>query len=300
MSIVWLLLAVLTLGAVFWPTKRRRYCSNVGAAHRALAGRAWKELDGRVLAARKAAEGMSAGAMREHALGDLDLLEAQGAYWRGQLQLANGRLGAAVEHIERAGAPDRAIKVSMARHFMGDVHFDGGDLEQAEEQYRAAVQSVAFTGEPEMAIFSLQRLSDVLLEKRERERALEVIEQCVDYEQRILARTDSTTRPMISMIQPDLAMATGDYVTAERLFREKVEYWSQMGNRAESIDLTRYQFHLASAQRELGHYDEALQTLRKACEGAKRDLGAQHPRTLRAGRKLVEAEKLTAEAAASR
>jgi tetratricopeptide (TPR) repeat protein len=294
MSVVWLVLAVLTLGAVYWPTSRRRYCSHASAAHRALADKSWDELDRRVLAARKAVEGISAGVMREYALGDLDLLDAQGAYWCGQLDRASLRLGSAVEHIERAGAPDRSIKVSMARHFMGDVHFDAGDLDRAEEEYRAAVQSVAYTPEPEMAIFSLQRLSDVLLEKRERSRALDVIEQCVEYEQKILAKTNATTGSMISMIQPDLAMANGDYVTAERLFREKVEYWSQSANRSQSIDLTRYQFHLAAAQQEMGRYEASAETLRNACQLAQRDLGPQHPRTARALRKLSEVERLMA------
>ena len=297
MTVIWLLLAALALGAVFWPTSRRRYCSSIAAAHLALAARAWQELDAQVAAARKAAEGLSDSAMREYALGDLDMLDAQGAYWRGELERASGRLSSAVEHIERAGAPDRAIKISVARHYMGDVHFDGGDLEQAEEQYRAAVQSVAYTTEPEMAIFSLQRLSDVLLEKRDRDRALEVIEQCVEYEQKILSKANSNRGRMISMIQPDLAMANGDYVTAERLFREKVEYWSQSANLSESIDLTRYQFHLAAAQRELGQHEAAAETLKNAYQLAKRDLGPQHPRTMRACRKLLEAQELTATAA---
>src|SRR5271155_2911272 len=120
MSLCWLLLGVLSLAAVFWPTPRRIYCSGLVAAHRAMAARAWNEFDRRVLRARKAALRMAAGAMREYALGDLDLLEAQGAYFQGELERASGRLSFAVEHIERAGAPDRNIKISMARHFLGD------------------------------------------------------------------------------------------------------------------------------------------------------------------------------------
>lgn len=257
-----------------------------------MASRAWADFDQRLLGARKAALRMPEGPMREYALGDLDLLAAQGAYFRGDLDKASGSLSLAVEHIERAGAPDRNIKISMARHFLGDVHFDGGDLEQAAEQYRAAVQSVAFTDEPEMAIFSLQRLSDVLLEKRDTAKALDVIQQCVDYERKILARGSATTRPMISMIQPDLALANQDYATAERLFREKVDYWSKLENRSESIDLTRYQFHLAAAQQEQGRYEAAEETLRQACELATRDFGPQHPRTARARRKLAQMENV--------
>jgi len=292
MSLWWLSLAVLSLTIVCWPTARRRYCSHLGAAQRAIAARSWADFERRVRGARKAALRMS-GAMREYALGDLNLLEAQGAYFRGDLDRAGGRLSLAVEHIERAGAPDRNVKISMARHFLGDVHLDGGNLEQAAEQYRAAVQSVAFTGEPEMAIFSLQRLSDVLLEKRDMTQALDVIEQCVEYEQKILAKTDGPTRPMISMIQPDLALAKRDYVTAERLFREKVEYWSKLENRSENIDLTRYQFHLAAAQQEMGRFQAAEETLRKACELATRDFGPQHPRTARARRKLSQISNLS-------
>jgi len=292
MGLWWLLLGVLSLTIVCWPTARRRYCSHLGAAHRALAARSWVDFDRRARRARKAGLRMS-GAMQEYALGDLDLLEAQSAYFRGELERAREHLSHAVEHIERAGAPDRNVKISMARHFLGDVHFDGGNLEQAAEQYRAAVQSVAFTGEPEMAIFSLQRLSDVLLEKRDMTQALDVIEQCVEYEQKILAKADGPTRPMISMIQPDLALAKRDYPTAERLFREKVEYWSKLENRSENIDLTRYQFHLAAAQQEMGRYQAAEETLRMACELATRDFGPQHPRTARARRKLSEVTQMT-------
>jgi tetratricopeptide (TPR) repeat protein len=256
----------------------------------------WTEFDRRISRARKAAEAMGSDGMREYALGDLDLVEAQGAYWRGRLKQASGRLSFAVEHIERAGAPDRAMKVSMARHFLGDVHFDGGDLDQAAEQYRAAVQSVAFTGEPEVAIFSLQRLSDVLLEKHDLGEARGVIEQCVEFEQKILEKADASVRPMISMIQPDLALANQDYVTAERLFREKVEYWSRAENRSDNVDVTRYQFHLAAAQQQLGRMEAAEETLRRAHELAKREFGSQHPRTARALQKLSEVTRM-AEAA---
>jgi len=62
------------------------------------------------------------------------------------------------------------------------------------------------------------------------------------------------------------------------------------------VDVTRYQFHLAAAQREQGRMAEAVATLRKACLTAERDYGVQHPRAARALAKLSDALAAVGEA----
>src|SRR5207253_1089170 len=55
----------------------------------------------------------------------------------------------------------------------------------------------------------------------------------------------------------------------------------------DNIDVSRYQFHLAAAQREQGRHEDAIVTLRRACETVQRDFGADHPRMARALEKLA-------------
>jgi hypothetical protein len=100
----------------------------------------------------------------------------------------------------------------------------------------------------------------------------------------------------ISMTMPDLCLASRDFPQAEKLFREKADHWSRMVPRPDNIDVTRYQFHLATAQQEQGHLGDAVETLRKACETAERDFGPQHPRVQRARKKLTEITELMADA----
>lgn len=76
---------------------------------------------------------------------------------------------------------------------------------------------------------------------------------------------------------------------AEKLFREKADCWSKRFPRPDNIDVNRYQFHLAAAQRAQGHFTGAWATLEKACDTAAIDFGPDHPRAARARRKLEEA-----------
>ena len=135
------------------------------------------------------------------------------------------------------------------------------------------------------------------MEARKFYEAREVAEQCVAMERKILgAQMGSGHRPMISMTAPDLCLANRDFPQAEKLFREKAEYWPKMVPRPDNIDVTRYQFHLAAAQREQGRLGDAADTLRKACKTAESDFGPQHPRLRRAKKKLSDTEALIASA----
>jgi tetratricopeptide (TPR) repeat protein len=293
----WFIIAVpfLLVAWLFWPTRIRQFKVFCRGANQALARRDWKTFDRRRALALEAAEGIRRNHVREYMLGDLALMAAQGAYWRGEIEETQQQLKLAIERIELAGAPDRGIKLAMARHLWGDACFDAGELDQAEDQFRAAVQALDFAGNAAMAIFSQQRLGDALLEARKFDEAREVAEQCVAMERKILgAQTGAGNAPAISMTMPDLCLANRDFPQAEKLFREKAEYWSKMVPRPDNIDVTRYQFHLAAAQREQGHLDDAAKTLRKACETAERDFGPQHPRVQRARKKLSETEALIA------
>jgi len=132
-------------------------------------------------------------------------------------------------------------------------------------------------GNDAMMIFDLQRLSDVLLGERRFDEAKSVIERAVELERKVMVAglqkqgKDPSAVNIVSMSMPDLSLATGDWAKAEKLFREKVEYWSKMVTGPDNIDVSRYQFHLAAAQREQGRHAEAVVTLRRACgDGAAR------------------------------
>jgi hypothetical protein len=98
------------------------------------------------------------------------------------------------------------------------------------------------------------------------------------------------------MSMPDLSLANREWAQAEKLFREKVDYWTRFVTPSDNVDVCRYQFHLAATQVEQGRPADAVQTLRQACEQVKKDFGAEHPRMNRALRKLAAALSLTGDA----
>jgi tetratricopeptide (TPR) repeat protein len=205
---MWWILAALAavLALVFWPTHAKRFRRFLLCAHNSLNRRDWERFDQHVAGALEAAENIRNQHSRDHALGQVRFVGAQAAYWRGNLDETERLLPLAVEHMERAGAPDRALSISLARHLWGDALLEGRQFDEARE-----------------------------------------------------------------------------------VFREKAEYWSRTVARPHNIDVTRYQFHLAAAQMELGKLAEAVETLRQACDTAERDFGPGHPRTELARQKLADA-----------
>lgn len=292
---MWLFLALLALGAAFvWPTQTRRAKRQLAAAGRAAAAQDWAGFDKQIAAALASAEGIGNKSVREETLGEINLTRAWGAHRRGDLDTASTSASKAIEHIEHAQAPNREARLVNARHLWGDVECDRGDLDAASEQFRAAAKTVEFGRNPELALFSLQRLGDALLEQERYEEAREVIERCAGFESRVIAgvvEKGGINGEVISMCDPDLALANRDYSRAEELFQEKVDHWSAAPARPAEINLTRYQFHLASAQQALGRHAAAAYTLSQAVEMAELDFGPDHPRAARARQKLAAALK---------
>ena len=136
----------------------------------------------------------------------------------------------------------------------------------------------------------------MLIEKQEFEAAHDTAVRCVEYERNILSKTAKPGQSLITMSAPDLALASRDFPQAEKLFREKANYWSKMYPRPDNIDTTRYQFHQAEAQQAQGNFADACATLEKACETAAIDYGPDHPRVARAKRKLEQARALLVKA----
>jgi tetratricopeptide (TPR) repeat protein len=290
---MWWLAAILlgVLLLLFWPSARRRFLVHARRAEISLARRDWNAFELHLNLAREVASQFRDRNLKTQAEGACATLRAQGAYQRGDFEEAEAELAKATQCVEVAQPPDRAMKLLTLRRLWGDLHFDRGELAKAEEQFRMAVQAVQFEANPAVSIFSLQRLCDVLLEEKDYERALPVAERCVEYERNILYSTPNAgVTAQISMTEPDVALASKDFIRAEKLFQEKADYWSRMATKADNIDVTRYQFHLASAQEAQGKLQEACATLERACERAKRDFGPEHPRAKRAQAKLVLAQ----------
>src|SRR5436190_12249808 len=247
---MWWLAAIAALVLLlFWPTKRRRFSAHLLASQRALAERNWPQLDRQLLLCTAAAETME-GSMQAHSIGHLELCGARAAYWRGRFEECETRLLRASEHIERAGAPDKHMTLTAVNQLLGEVYFDRGALDKAEQCFRQAVESDQLSHNDALMIFDLQRLGDVLLEQRRHDEAKAVINRCIELERAVIHRglqkqgKDPGSVTMISMSMPDLCLATGEYARAEKLFQEKVDHWSKMVTRADNIDVTRYQFHL--------------------------------------------------------
>lgn len=292
---LWLagILALMLLGA-FWPTDRRRCCTHLNQAHQAFKQRNWPALQ-RALELLREPAGRLSGPLRSHFLGHAALLEAHADYLHNRLDDCRTHLDEAVCHIVNAQAPDEHLRMAEVHRLRGDLCFDLGRTDEAADHFRSAVASDQSIGSDGLIIFDLQRLSDVLLSERRFDEAKSYIERAMQLEEKLVRQSmvsqgqDPTAIPTISMSKPDHSLATRDWRTAEALFREKVEHWTRLVTRPDNIDVSRYQFHLATAQQQLGRHEDAIVTLRRACDTVKHDFGADHARMARALEKLADA-----------
>lgn len=287
----WLLGAVGILGLyLVWRhfSGGARVGRSVLAAYSALERHDYAALAQHLARATQLAEGLRDEALRLQLRSDLALMASQGAYQQGDLAAAEAAARRAIETLGTADAGDSRGKLCTAHVFLGDIHLDNGQPTQAAEAFRTAA-TLAEAGEmPAAAIFPLQRLADVLLEEQKQTDAAAVIERCVEIEKEFFASNPpkESQAPAISMTAPDQCLVRGDYATAERLFEEKVRWLEGPGGDTASLDILRYQLHLAEAQQSQGHLDDARTTLQAASESAEKRFGPLHPRVARVRRKL--------------
>ena len=277
---------------VFWPRAKRRFAFRFQAAQNALARRDWSAYERSFESAHRMTEKMKPGREQLHHLGHLELLGAQAGYALGNFEDAEGRLQRAAECFEKANAPDRAARLGNVHRMWGDLLADTESWEAAEDHLRSSVNFDQSCGNEAGMIFGLQRLGDVLLETDRRGEAQAVITRCVDAEHKVVHKQmqakglDPARHQVISMSMPDLCLANGEFARAEKLFKEKVDHWTKMVTKPDNIDVLRYQYHLSRAQKEQGRLAEAAATLRDASTRAEQEFGVQHPRAVRARKKL--------------
>jgi tetratricopeptide (TPR) repeat protein len=293
---MWWIFAALFLIVVylFWPRPTRKYVVRARLADKALRARDWKAFDMWIDRAARTAASLKDPNQRSEGEGACHLLAAEASYKRGDFDRATEELNGVFEKLASVQSAAKPYKLTRARHIWGDLYFDLDQLNEAEQQFRAAVQSMEFSQDPASAVFSLQRLCDVLIEKQDYPGARDAAVRCVEFERKILNKTAKPGETYQTMTAPDLSLANQEYARAEELFQKKVDFWSNQYPRPDNIDVNRYQFHLAEAQRAQGRLADACKTLEKACDTAEIDFGPTHPRVARAKRKLEEARRLLA------
>jgi tetratricopeptide (TPR) repeat protein len=291
-----LALGLALLAWVFWPRARDKFAVQFHAAQRAFARRDWRAYDRRLENARRLAQKIKQSSVQAHSLGNLELLGAQADFALGNLEESQERLLRAAECFEKANAPDREMSLGNVHRMLGEVLVDLEAWEAAEDHLRSSVNFDQACGNEAGMIFGLQRLSDLLLEENRTGEAQAVITRCVDAEHKVIVKQmqaqgkDPATGTVISMSMPDLCLANGEFERAEKLFQEKVDHWTRMVTKPDNIDVLRYQYHLARAQQEQGKRAEAVATLRAASTRAEQEFGREHPRAVRARKKLELAE----------
>jgi len=298
MGSMWWLAAAFLLALIFYGLGKKDVCSqHLAAAGRAAGTRNWNLFEKKMAQARKSAARITDEKSRDEAVADIEYLAAHGAYSRSKNEDAIAHLALAIQGFDRLADAAKGVKLSAAHQLWGDLAFDASDFADAEEHFRAAAVAIEFSEHPSRALACLKRLGDVLLAQRRYDDARAVIEKGIEFERRMLADTlqpaETEESTVIAMAIPDLALARRDFANAERLYREKVEFYEESDPSLSDADLTRYQFHLATAQRELGRVQDALLTLHAAVESAERDFGTEHPRTENARRRLAEVYQLT-------
>ena len=154
---LWIILGTLLLLIVFvlWPKPVRLYLLHAQLADKAMKERNWALFDKHTALLSKIADGMKTPTVRAEAVGTCHLLTAESWYRRGDFDKSTGELRFAVENLEKTEAHARGFKITRARHIWGDLHFDLGELNEAEQQFRGAVQSMEYSHDPAIAIFSL-------------------------------------------------------------------------------------------------------------------------------------------------
>jgi tetratricopeptide (TPR) repeat protein len=288
----WIVGFVAVVLFLFWPRKSRRAALSLRLAQRAFARRDWLAFEAAFERSRKATQEAKPGRAQLHTLGHLELLGAQAAYAHGSFEESEGRLQRAAECFEKANAPDRAASLGNVHRMWGELLVDSESWEAAEDHLRSSVNFDQSCGNEAGMVFGLQRLGDLLIEMDRRGEAQAVITRCVDAEHKIVHKqlqargVNPATQNIISMSMPDLCLANGEFARAEKLFREKVDHWTKMVTKPDNIDVLRYQFHLSRAQQEQGRLSEAAATLRDASTRAEQEFGPQHPRAVRARKKL--------------
>jgi tetratricopeptide (TPR) repeat protein len=295
---MWWLAAVFLLALIFYGLGKKNVCSQyLAAAGRAAGARNWNLFDKKMALARKSAARITDKKSSEEAMAEVEYMAAHGAYSRNRNEEAIAHLALAIQGFDHLADAAKGLKLSAAHQLWGDLAFDDSDFTVAEEHFRAAAVAVEFSEQPSRVLACLKRLGDALLAQRRYDDARAVIEKGIEFERRLLADTlqpeETEQSTVIAMAIPDLALARRDFANAERLYREKVEFYEQSGPSLSDADLTRYQFNLATAQRELGRVQDALLTLHAAVESAERDFGSEHPRTEHARRRLAEVYQLT-------
>jgi tetratricopeptide (TPR) repeat protein len=293
---MWWILGIVLLAWVFWPRARNRFAVQFRAAQKAFARRDWLAYERSFEVARRMNQKMKQGKIQLHSLGHLELLGAQAGFALGNLEESQSQLQRAAECFEKANAPDRAASLGNVHRMWGEVLVDLESWEAAEDHLRSSVNFDQSCGNEAGMIFGLQRLGDLLLEANRTGEAQAVITRCVDAEHKVVFKQmqaqglDPAQGNVISMSMPDLCLANGEFVRAEKLFQEKVDHWTRMVTKPDNIDVLRYQYHLARAQQEQGKRAEAAATLRAASTRAEQEFGIGHPRALRARKKLEQAE----------
>jgi len=297
MGDMWWLAAAFLFALIFYGLRKKDVCSqHLTVAGRAAGARNWELFDRKMAQARASAARITDTPSRVEAMADVEFLAAHGAYSRNRNEEAIEHLSLAIQGFE--GLPDasRGLKLSAAHQLWGDLAFDMADFTTAEDHFRAAAVAIEFNVQPARVLSSLKRLGDVLLAQQRYEDARAVIEKGIEFERRLLVDTlqpeEQANSSVIAMAIPDLALARRDFANAERLYREKVEFHSQSEPAVADSDMTRYQFNLATAQRELGRVQDALLTLHAAVESAERDYGPEHPRAEHARRRLAEIHQI--------
>ncbi|MFN7922776.1 MAG: hypothetical protein U0Q16_21905 [Bryobacteraceae bacterium] len=276
---------VVLLRCLFSP--RTRVCAEFAAAQQALDRRDFDAFDRNLARTKQMAEEIRDEALRVQFRSSLALLSIQGAYWQGDMRIAELTARQALEVLEAAGPGDRRGQICSAHSFLGDIFLDQDKPSQAADEFRAAAALAEGGNVPVAAIFPLQRLSDVLFEHEGRDAAAEVIERCAQIEKDHFAKNQAASNaPTISMVAPDQSRVRGDFAAAEKLFDEKVRFFTSPAGQTDGIDVTRYQLHLAEAQNAQGKIEEARATLAVLCSAEAKRFGPQHPRVVRYRRKL--------------
>jgi tetratricopeptide (TPR) repeat protein len=201
---------------------------------------------------------------------------AEALYGRGRLDEASSLVKRAIELFADcfpAGHPE----IARAYSLHGELCLDRGEYAQAQRCFQHALAEDQRISNQARMLFTMQRLTEALLLQGNQPRALAIAEDCAVLE-RVFMEDIECSEPYVAMSLPGLSFCQGDWETARRLYREKVDFFECFSGDIPGVDTGQYQMRLAAACEGAGDPAEAAGFYQAAAATYQRSLAEDHPR----------------------
>jgi tetratricopeptide (TPR) repeat protein len=217
-------------------------------------------------------------------------------YRQNRLDEARHLFHSAIQSLESAGLKQH-MWASLAKCQLGQMEADQGEFASAFAWFHRALADDEATSNAALQIFDLQLMGHAALDMGDFPKALEYFERCEEQETKVIHKIaaekgqDLSKSSTISMSLPDVRFAQRRFADAEKLLKEKVDYYSRFVMREDNIDLGRFAYRYAQCLWETGKKAEALAAMQDAAGLYGKDWSPDHARVLKCKREITRMQQ---------